>query len=124
MIMTKAKKTYKLYKDYIGKDFESSSQTTKEFTSFSTKLRNAVKEQLEINGNWELHAWNKGHFYCSAFLKNKVDGTFMYISISDVRHFKNEWYEKMLYRTAVHEKDYTGGRNQYCRLDQLNEVLK
>lgn len=121
---TKVTKAYKLYKDYVGVEFESSSTKTKQFTSFATKLKNAIKEQLEINGNWELVQWEKGHFYCFGFIKNKEDGRLYYINTSDVRSSKNEWFEHLLYRTAEHEKDYTGGMNQYCRLDRLNEVLK
>ena len=44
----------------------------------------------------------------------------MYISISDVRYFANEWYSHILIRTAKNEQDYRGGFNHYTTLENLD----
>ena len=43
----------------------------------------------------------------------------MYISISDVRYFTNEWYSHILIRTAKSDTDYRGGFNHYTTLENL-----
>lgn len=43
----------------------------------------------------------------------------MYISISDVRYFTNEWYSNILIRTAKDEQDYRGGFNHHTTLEDL-----
>ena len=48
----------------------------------------------------------------------------MYMSISDVRFFKNEWYNHILFRTAKSEKDFTGGTNLYTTLPLLRLAIK
>ena len=62
-----------------------------------------------------------GHFYCSGFLKNVHTGKFAYFSISDVRHFSDSWVDNILLRTASHEKDYTGGRNQSTTILKIGQ---
>ena len=47
--------------------------------------------------------------------KNKC----VYLSISDVRYFTNEWYGHILIRTAKDEQDYRGGFNHYTTLEAL-----
>ena len=63
--------------------------------------------------------WSNGHFYCTAFILNPVTKKLVYLSISDVRHFPNEWANNILMRTVKHGKDYTGGANTYTTLDGL-----
>ena len=40
--------------------------------------------------------------------------------ISDVRYFKDEWYNHVLY---LPKKDYTGGSNHFCELPDLMESI-
>lgn len=64
--------------------------------------------------------FNPGYFYYSAFFKK--DDKCVYINVGDVRYDSN-WYDKVLFRTAKNEKDYTGGSNRFCSYDNLeNEV--
>lgn len=64
--------------------------------------------------------FNPGYFYYSAFFKK--DDKCVYINVGDVRYDSN-WYDKVLFRTAKNEKDYTGGANRFCSYDNLeNEV--
>lgn len=71
----------------------------------------------------ELQTFNKGHYEFSAVMKSKVTNKFYYISIPDVRYKNNEWANNILYRTMKHEKDWTGGTNQYSSLQNLAENL-
>ena len=60
----------------------------------------------------------KNHYCFSAFIKS-AENKCIYISISDVRYFTNEWYEHILIRTAKDEQDYRGGFNHYTTLEAL-----
>lgn len=113
-------------KDYgMGKwvdyQFESSSGLTQEFASFARDFRKYIKSVC--GQEYELENWSRGHFEVSGFIKNKATGKYAYFSTSDCRFFPNEWFEKVLIRTAEHAKDYTGGRNGFFRLDQMSEAI-
>ena len=70
------------------------------------------------NNNWRLLNVGKNHYYFSAFIKS-AENKCVYISISDVRYFSNEWYDHILIRTAENETDYRGGFNNYTTLSDL-----
>lgn len=108
-------------KKYLNVDFESSSGLTPQFASFARSFKSYCKK---IAGNdYELISFNRGHFYCSGFFKNKATNKYAYFSTSDVRFFKNEWYNRLLVRTAKHDKDFSGGANHTYMLDQLAEAI-
>ena len=71
---------------------------------------------------YEIHSWNKGHYDCSAVIKDNV-GRYIYMSISDVRYFINNWIDNILIRTMKHEKDQTGGDNHYTDLINLTKDI-
>ena len=76
-------------------------------------------KKMAANMGAEL-TFNPGYFYYSAFFKK--DDKCVYINVGDVRYDSN-WYDKVLFRTAKNEKDYTGGPNRFCSYDNLeNEV--
>ena len=52
------------------------------------------------------------------------ENKYLYISISDVRFWQNEWYNRILIRTAKSEKDYHGGGNNHTTLPELVEKAK
>ena len=101
---------------WVGYNFQSSSVLTEEFALFSKHIRAELKK---ING-YELVSYNRGHFYFSAFLKNKQNSKLVYISSDDVRG-SSGWYSGLLIRTAQHDKDYTGGRNNFCQFNKIKE---
>ena len=105
----------KTLQPFVGHRFSSGSYIGDDFKSFNTKYRNAIKKLLP-NG-YELHSWNRGHYYCSAVIKDS-DGRFIYMSIGDVRYWPHEWVEQILIRTMKHDKDWTGGANH--RTDLVN----
>ena len=59
-----------------------------------------------------------GFYYFMGFFTSE-SGQLYYFSCSDVRHFG---YTRLLYRTAKHNKDYTGGMNQYVDTNKLKEM--
>lgn len=92
------------------------------------------------NFNYDLHEvedflkdfkrWMRRHFsdflitfndlYCalSGFLK--MDGKYVYFSISDVRYWQDEWATNILIRTAKDVWDYHGGPNHYTTIDEFD----
>ena len=72
--------------------------------------------------HWELVKVGKNHYCFSAFIKSS-ENKCVYLSISDVRYFSNEWYSHILVRTAKNEVDYRGGFNNYTTLENLDYTV-
>lgn len=110
---------------YLDYEFSSGSYTGEDYKTFERKYINYLKSLCKDNG-CELVKVNKNHYEFSAFFL--CEDRYIYISISDVRSCKNEWYNHILIRTAKNEKDYTGGPNHYCSLPnliaELNSLIK
>lgn len=107
---------------YLHYEFSSGSQTGEDYKKFERKYISYLKEICKQN-NWEFVEANKNHYCFSAFIK--VKDKYIYLSISDVRYFENEWYKNILIRTAKNNKDYTGGSNHYTNLENLEtNILK
>ena len=106
-------------KAWQGYRFESSSGLTPAFAEFSRIMRLHLKKTLAPE--FELVSYSRGHFYFSAFIKNKATGKLVYISASDVRYSPDAWINNLLVRTAQHDEDYTGGMNDSATLDGLKE---
>ncbi len=102
-----------------GYHFDSSSGLTPEFASFAAKMRTHLKKTLAPD--FSLVSYSRGHFYFSAFIKNTTTSNLAYIFCSDVRYSPDEWYTNLIIRTAEHDKDYTGGRNDSATLATLKE---
>lgn len=100
--------------------FTSGGETGQDYIDFQKDFLGHFKRALKKN-NIEFVNPVKGHYYCSCIVKNTLTNKFAYFSISDVRFFKNEWCEHILYRTCEHERDWTGGPNCYCTFEDLVE---
>lgn len=96
--------------------------TSQEYKDFQRNYRSVLKEIGKDIG-LELHSFNKNHYEFSAVMKSNITNQFYYISISDVRYWKNEWANKILYRTMEHDHDWTGGSNRYSTLENLSKNL-
>ena len=119
IIQTETRKTvFKKLMDWKGNCFESSCYKTPEFMAFARMFRSHIQKQAKENG-LEVTNFSSGHFYCSGFFRNINTGKVAYFSISDVRHFPDSWINNVLLRTAEHEKDYTGGRNQSANIQDI-----
>ena len=127
--MSSNKKLAKFVSDYANYRFESSTGKTKEFTSFATKFKNVIKSILEeTNPNCEavLDSFNVGHFYVSGFIKNQANNKFVYFSIFDVRcsNVLHDVLDRILVRTAEHNKDFRGGNNSYTELENFRFAVE
>lgn len=72
---------------------------------------------------YTLHLFNKNHYCFSAVLHHAQMDKFIFVSIPDVRFFKNQWYINVLYRTMKHEKDWTGGCNHHCQWNDIGKFI-
>ena len=108
-------------KKYIDYEFSSGCYTGEDYKSFQTKYINYLKAMCKEN-NWELVNISKNHYCFSAFIKSS-ENKCVYLSISDVRYFSNEWYSHILVRTAKNEVDYRGGFNNYTTLENLDYTV-
>ena len=127
--MSSNKKLSKFVSDYSNYRFESSTGKTKEFSSFATKFKNVIKSILEeTNPNCEaiLDSYNVGHFYVSGFIKNQENNKFVYFSIRDVRcsNVRHDVFDRILVRTAEHNKDFRGGNNGYTELENFKFAVE
>jgi len=104
-------------KKYIGYEFSSGCYTGDDYKTFQTKYINYLKSMCKRN-HWQLVNVGRNHYCFSAFIKS-AENKCVYISISDVRYFSNEWYDCILIRTAENETDYRGGFNHRTTLDDL-----
>ena len=102
---------------YVNYEFSSGCYTGDDYKSFQTKYINYLKSVCK-NNHWRLVNVGKNHYCFSAFIKS-AENKCVYISISDVRYFSNEWYDHILIRTEENETDYRGGFNNYTTLSDL-----
>lgn len=114
-------------KQYINFEFSTGCYTGNDYKTFQTKYINYLRTICKEN-NWSLIKVNKNHYCFSAFIKGGTENKYVYISISDVRYFNNDWYNHILIRTAKNEVDYKGGFNHFTTLEKLEgkicELLK
>ena len=108
-------------KKYLNYEFSTGCYTGEDYKTFQRKYINYLKSIAKENG-WELVNVGKNHYQFSAFFKCK--DKCVYFSISDVRFWQNEWYNRILIRTAKSEKDYHGGGNNHTTLPELIEKAK
>lgn len=100
--------------------FHSGSYNTPEFNKFYNKFKVEFKKLLKGIDGFNKLIISKGHFYLSGFIV--INRSYYYFSISDVRSPMVPG--ELLVRTAKHDKDYTGGINNYVMLDNFVEEFK
>ena len=104
-------------KKYLNYEFSSGGYTGEDYKTFQTKYINYLRAMCREN-HWQLVNVGRNHYWFSAFIKS-AENKCVYLSISDVRYFTNEWYGNILIRTAKDEHDYRGGFNNYTTLENL-----
>lgn len=109
--------TIKDLEKYINYEFSSGCYTGDDYKSFQTKYINFLRSICKQN-HWQLVNVGRNHYCFSAFIKS-AENKCVYVSISDVRFFTNEWYSNILIRTAKNEQDYYGGFNHRTTLKEL-----
>lgn len=106
---------------YQNYEFSSGPRAGADYIQFQNKYINHLRSICRANG-WVLVNVGRNHYCFSTFIR---DGNrYVYLSISDVRYFPNQWYNHILIRNAKNEKDYHGGQNRYCTLEGLTEAIK
>lgn len=107
----------------LDQGFESSSTKTPEFKAFASQFKKDLNNQLKLVGA-QIVAYHVGHFDVSGFFKTQEDKLY-YFSFGDVRGMKynrtNQY--SLMYRTAKHLKDWTGGGNQWITFNGLENKL-
>ena len=109
--------TIKDLEKYIDYEFSSGCYTGDDYKSFQTKYINFLRSICKQN-HWQLVNVGRNHYCFSAFIKS-AENKCVYVSISYVRFFTNEWYSNILIRTAKNEQDYHGGFNHRTTLKEL-----
>lgn len=109
--------TIKDLEKYIDYEFSSGCYTGDDYKSFQMKYINYLRSICKQN-HWQLVNVGRNHYCFSAFIKS-AENKCVYVSISDVRFFTNEWYSNILIRTAKNEQDYHGGFNHRTTLKEL-----
>lgn len=94
------------------KHFESSCGRTPEYLAWHKMFKREFTKYLKSLGMVEIKIGSPNHFDMSGFFK-RADGQWFYFSISDLRWSKSD----MLFRTAKHEKDFTGGANFFVAMN-------
>jgi len=102
------KQTVKL----LEQGFESSSGKTPEFKHFARVFKKEFTTELKSIAATDI-VFSVGHFYISGFFT--INGQPYYFSIPDVRGSEYR-LPQLMYRTAEHYKDYTGGQNRYAKI--------
>ena len=107
---------------YLNHEFSTGCYTGEDYKSFQRKYINYLRTLCKENG-WELLVSSKGHYWFSVFIRSP-EGNYIYVSIPDVRFWKNQWYNHILIRCARSEKDYHGYGNNYTHLIDLAQTAQ
>lgn len=89
---------------------------------FAKVYKKYVQQEIKPYG-YELVNFNDGWCECSGFVTN--GSHYVYFNSGDYRMSSpyNDIFESVLVRTAKNEKDYSGGRNNFCQLSQLGRKI-
>ena len=107
---------------YLNHEFSTGCYTGDDYKTFQRKYINYLRALCKEHG-WELCNPSKGHYIFSAFIRSP-EGNYIYVSIPDVRFWKNQWYNHILIRCARNEKDYRGYGNNYTHLTELAQTAQ
>lgn len=111
------------YTKWLNHEFSTGPFAGKDYLDFQKEMRVDLKKIAAANG-FVLHKFNKNHYEFSAVLKDRERDVFVYINIADVRFFKNQWYDRVLYRTMKHDTDWSGGRNNFTNWENIGREAR
>lgn len=98
----------------LNTEFESSSRPTQQFKDFVKVFKTEFKKELTRVGATNIE-FGVGHFDINGFFD--INGKLFYFSLGDVRGMNYKDSVSMMYRTAQHRKDWTGGTNQWVTIE-------
>ena len=116
-----AKKTITV-ENWLGHTFSTGGYAGKDYLDFQRVAKKDLKKIAQSVG-FKLHSFDPNHYCFTAVLQHESTGGFVYVSVSDVRLGRDYWYNRVLYRTMKHEKDWIGGSNQWCAWNELAAAL-
>ena len=124
--MNKLKKFVKDWDGYPIEDYGTveSPEFKKMFRALKAALKEMAKEQ-----NAELVNFNSSHYDGSGFIYKPATNKYVYISLGqDALRYRVNVTRKVnagpiLIRTAEGPKDFRGGHNHFCTLDELPEMI-
>ena len=92
---------------------------TEDAKMFLRRYRDWLKKLW--SGIYEIDVY-KNYYYLSAVVKS-ADGKFVYVNISDIRYWKDEWATSILIRRMKDEEDWSGagGPNHFTNISRLKE---
>lgn len=97
---------------------------SKEYRSFQTALVREISKYAAAVGA-KVVSNSKGHYDTSCFIER--NGKFVYISHSSTLARMDSGVrielDSFLIRTAQNAKDYRGGYNQYCSMENLQSMI-
>lgn len=108
--------------DWLNHEFSTGGYAGKDYLDFQRAAKRDLKKIAQSAG-FQMHSFSPNHYCFSAVLRQESSGAFAYVSVSDVRSGGRVWYNRVLYRTMRHEKDWTGGFNNFCAWNELAEAL-
>ncbi len=79
---------------WVNHNFESDIRNTREFLNFARDFKRWLKK--DVPDDVAVLDSKPGHFYLSGFLKQDDTNKYIFYSISDVRAFRNKWYNEIL----------------------------
>jgi len=102
----------------LKQEFESSSTKTDQYLEFHRVFKYEFKKLLKDQiTNISFHRPN--HFDVSGFFTTN-NGAHYYFSLGDLRWNKDD----LLYRTVKDYKDFTGGRNNFIPLTEIEKLIE
>lgn len=111
-----------MIEEWGAHQFSTGCETGSDYLAFQKAAKADLRKQARAAG-YALHSFHPNHYCFSAVLRDEETGGFIYVSVSDVR-FNSRWYDRVLHRAMAHEKDWTGGQNQYCAWTGIREALE
>lgn len=90
-------------------------------SNFKRVYGNYMKAIAKANG-YELLGI-KSHPYCEYTCFFKKGNKYIYVASGDFRKVSYGYEFDILFRVAENEKDFRGGRNQYCKIEDIESNL-
>jgi hypothetical protein len=113
-------RNYDFENNYVPEKFQGEVGYQRFAKGYFIPIARREMRKLAKNIGAELASFSNNTFEFSCMFKK--DDRFIYVRIEDVRW--NDWYGRVLYRTADNANDCKGGSNNWCSYDQLEESVK
>lgn len=108
------------YEKWLVHRFSTGSYAGEDYLKFQREMRTDLR-RLATDAGMSVAQFHKNHYCFSAVLKNP-EGRLVYVSVPDVRGFRPDWYENVLYRVMRHEKDWSGCRNHFTKWPDIGRA--